>query len=53
MANQNLERMTQGPLALSGVLHKMLKQADRMNIKFNPDITVKAKDHLDKFYLQL
>ena len=43
--------MTQGPLALSIVLHKMLKRTERMNIKFNSDITMKAGDHLDNFYL--
>jgi len=40
-------------LALLAVLHKMLKRVERMNIKFNSDSTVKAKDHLDNFYLQL
>ena len=53
MTDQNLEWMTQGPLALLGVLHKMLKWVKRINIKFNPENMVNAKDHLDNFYLQL
>ena len=53
MADPNLEWMNQGPLALWVVLHKMPKRAERINIKFNPDSTVKAEDHLDNFYLQL
>lgn len=53
MADPNLEWMTQGPLALPNVLHKMPKQAERMNIKFNPNSAVKAEDHLENFYLQL
>ena len=53
MANLNLEWMTQGPLALPAVLHKITKQGERMNIKFKPDNAVKAEDHLDNFYLQL
>lgn len=51
MANPNLEWMTQGPLALPIFLHKMSKQKERMNIKFNPNSMVKAEDHLDNFYL--
>lgn len=42
MTDAKLEWMTQGPLALSVFLHKMLKQAKRMNIKFNTDSTMKA-----------
>jgi len=53
MADPNLEWMTQGPLALLADLHKMPKQTERMNIKFNPDITLKVEDHLDNFYMQL
>jgi len=53
MVDPNLEWMTQGPLALLAVLHKIPKQMERMNIKFNPDNTMKAKDHLDNFYVQL
>jgi len=53
MANPNLEWMTQAPLALVAILYKMLKQVERMNIKFNSHNTVKVEDHLDKFYLQL
>jgi len=53
MADPNMEWMTQRPLALPVVLHKMPKQAERMNINFNPNCTVKVEDHLDKFYLKL
>ena len=53
MDDPNLEWVTQGPLALSVILHKMSKWLERMNIKFNPDNMVKAEDHLKKFYLQL
>jgi len=42
MADPNLEWMTQGPLALPTILHKMSKQVKRMNIKFNPDSVVKS-----------
>lgn len=53
MVDQNMEWMTQEPLALRGVLYKIPKWVERMNIKFNLDNTMKAKDHLDNFYLQL
>jgi len=51
MADQNLEWMTQGPLALSGALHMMPKRSEIMLTKYDPDNTVKAEDHLDNFYL--
>ena len=51
MADPNLEWMTQGPLALPVVLYKMPNRPKTMNIMFNADSTVKAKDHLDNFYL--
>ena len=53
MADQNLEWMTEGPLDPLGALHKMPKRAEIINIKFNHDSIVKAKDHLENFYLQL
>ena len=53
MANQNLEWMTQGPLALPGALHRMPKRLERMLKKYDPKRTVKVEDHLDNFYLQL
>lgn len=53
MDDPNLEWMTQGPLTLLVVLHKMMKREERMNIKFDPDSMVKAEDQLDNFYLQL
>jgi len=49
----NLEWMTQGPLALLVVFRNIPKKMMRMNIKFNPNSTVKVEDHLDNFYLQL
>jgi len=53
MVDPNLEWMTQGPLSLPAIPHKMPKRAKRLNIKFNSDSVVKAEDHLDNFYLQL
>lgn len=53
MDNQNLEWLTQGPLALLGSLRKLPKRSERMFKKFDPDSIVKAKYHLDNFYLQL
>lgn len=53
MVDQNLEWITQGPLALPSVLHKIPKRVERMNINFNPGSTMKVEDHLDKFYLHL
>lgn len=51
MADPNLEWMTQAPLVLPAILHKMSKRAKRMNIKFNPDNMMKVEDHLENFYL--
>jgi len=42
MADQNMEWMTQGPLALLGALHKMLKWLERTITKFKLDNTVKV-----------
>ena len=53
MADQNLEWMTQGPLALPVSLQNMPKRVEKMNIKFNPNNTVKVEDHLDNFYMKL
>lgn len=53
MVESNIEWMTQGPLSLLDVMHKIPKRAERMNINFNPDSVMKAEDHLDNFYLQL
>lgn len=53
MADPKLEWMTQGPLALPTILHKMSKRAEIVNIKFNLGTSMKAKYHLDNFYLRL
>lgn len=45
--------MTQGPLALSGSLHRMPKRSERMLTKYDSDREVQVEDHLDNFYLQL
>ncbi len=37
MVDPNLEWMTQGPLPLQGVFHKMTKRVDIIDIKFNPE----------------
>lgn len=49
MAEQNLEWMSQGPLALSGAFHRMPNLSERMLTKNDPDSTVKAKDHLESY----
>jgi len=53
MVDPNLEWMTEEPLALLVFLNKILREVERMNIKFNPHSTVKARDHIDNFYLQM
>ena len=53
MADQNLEWMTKGPLALQGSLHKMPRHAGKFLMKYDPDKVVKVEDHLDTFYLHL
>lgn len=42
-----------GTISSPTILHKMPKQTERMNIKFNPDSTVKVEYHFDNFYLPL
>lgn len=37
MDDPNIEWMTVGPLALPAILHKIPRQAEKMNIKFNPN----------------
>jgi len=49
MVDQNLEWMTQGPLALHGALHKMPRHAEKLLMQYEPDRVVKAEDHLDTF----
>jgi len=51
MDDPNLEWMTEGPLALLVVLHNTPMRLDRMDLKFDPNTTVKKEYHLDKFYL--
>lgn len=53
MEDQNMDQMTQGPLALLGVMHKMPRYSEKLLIKYDRDKTVKIEDHLDKFYLHL
>lgn len=49
MIGQNLDYMTQGPLALLGVLHKMSRHPEKLLTKYDPDKVVKVEDHLDNF----
>lgn len=51
MADQYLDQMTQGPLALSCLLHKMLRHLEKLLRRYDPDKAVKAEDHLNNFYL--
>jgi len=53
MADQNLEWMTYGPLALPSALHRMPKHSQRMVTKYDLDRAAKVEDHLDNLYLQL
>ena len=48
-----MDWMTQGPLELSGVLHKMLRHVEKLLTKYDPDKIVKVEDHLDNFYLHM
>lgn len=51
MANQNMEWMTKGPLAVLAALHKIPKNLERMLMMYDPDGVVKAKNHFDNFYI--
>lgn len=53
MVDQNLEWITQGPLALLGVLHKISRHKEKLLTKYDLDKEVKAEDHLYMFYLHL
>lgn len=53
MVDSNMDWMNQCPLVLLCVLHKMLRYAENILTKYDPDKKLKAKDHLDKFYLHL
>lgn len=52
-ANQNLDWMNQGPLALPTLLHKMPRHLKKILMKYDPYKRVKDEDHLDNFYLHL
>ena len=45
--------MNQGPLALMGVLHKILRHAKKLLMKYDVVRIVRVEDHLDMFYLHL
>ena len=45
--------MTQGPLALPGVLHKMPKNSEKLLTKYDLDKIGKDEDHPDNFYLHM
>lgn len=51
MADQNMQWMTRGPLALQGVFHKMPRHEEKLLTEYHPNIVVKAEDHPDMFYL--
>lgn len=53
MADQNLEWMAWGPLALPDILHKLLRHTEKLLTKYDPDRAVKTEDHLNMFYLHL
>lgn len=53
MDEQNMEWMTQVPLAFLGVLHKMSRRAKKILTKYELGKIVKAQDHLNTFYLHL
>lgn len=53
MVDQNMDWMTQGLLALSGVLHKMPRHSEKILKKYDHNKRVKVEYHLDKFYLHL
>jgi len=53
MADQKLEWMTQGPLALHGDFHKIPRHAEKLLMKYNLDRAVKVEDHLNTLYLHL
>ena len=48
-----MDWMTQGALVLPSVLQNILRQVEKLLMKYDPDKTVKVKDHLDNFYLHL
>lgn len=45
--------MTQGPLALPSVLHKMPRHTEKLLTKYDPHKKAKVEYHLDTFYLHL
>ena len=53
MEDQNMDSMTQGPLTILGVLHKMKKHSEKLLTKYDPDNMVKVEDHLENFYLHM
>lgn len=53
MVDQVLDCMTQGPLTLSDVLHKMPRHPKKLLMKYDPAKAVKVEDHLDNSYLYL
>ena len=53
MVDQDLDWMTQGPLDLLSILHKMPRHPEKLLMKYVPDNSIKAEDHLDNFYLHL
>ena len=53
MPDQNMEWMTQYPLALHGTLHKIPRHVEKLLMKYDPDRAMKEGEHLDTFYLHL
>ena len=53
MAYQKLGLMTQVSLTILGVLHKMPRHSENLLKKYDLDKTMKAKYHLDNFYLHM
>lgn len=53
MVDQNMDWMTQGPLVLPGVMHKMLRHAGKLLTNYDLEKIVKVEDRFDNFYLHL
>jgi len=53
MEDQDLDWMSQGPLTLPGILHKMPRHLEKLLMKYDLDKSINAEDHLDNFYLHL
>ena len=53
MCDQDLDWMTQGLLALLGMLQNMPKHSEKLLMNYDPEKILKDEDHFDNFYLHL